>query len=201
MKIELFPEDIIQEYDLRKKVDATGNVHCEVRRGMYGLPQAGIIAQELLEKRLLKAGYRQSKVTPGYWKHDWRPISFTLAMVVDDFGVKYINKTDVNHLIQTLKQDYKIEEDWEGTRYLVITLDWDYKKRKVHLSIPGYVERALTRFRHPMPKQLQHQPHKHTVPTYGATIQYAKDDDATHPLLNEEKKYIQQVLGTFLYYG
>ncbi len=30
MKIELFPEDIIQEYDLRNKVDATGNIHCEV---------------------------------------------------------------------------------------------------------------------------------------------------------------------------
>ena len=38
MKIELFPEDIIQEYDLRNKVDATGNVHCEVWRGLYGLP-------------------------------------------------------------------------------------------------------------------------------------------------------------------
>jgi hypothetical protein len=65
---------------------------------MYGLPQVGIIAQELLEERLLKAGCCQSKVTPGYWKHNWQPISFTL--VVDDFGVKYINKTDVNHLIQ-----------------------------------------------------------------------------------------------------
>ena len=70
MKIELFPEDIMQEYNLHNKVDATGNVHCEVQQGMYELPQAGIIAQELLEKRLLKAGYRQSKVTPGYWKHD-----------------------------------------------------------------------------------------------------------------------------------
>ena len=199
MKLELFPEDIIQEYDLRNKVDATGNVHCEVRRGMYGLPQAGIIAQELLQERLLKAGYRQSKVTPGYWKHDWRPISFTL--VVDDFGVKYINETDVNHLIQALKQDYEIEEDWEGTRYLGITLDWDYKKREVHLSMPGYVERALARFGHLIPKIPQHQPHKHTVPTYGATIQYAKDRDVTNLLSKEDKKYIQQVLGTFLYYG
>jgi len=120
---------------------------------------------------------------------------------VDNFGIKYINKTDVNHLIQTLKQDYEIEEDWEGTRYLGITLDWDYKKRKVHLSMPGYVERALACFGHTMPKQLQHQPHKHTVPTYGATIQYAKDDDATNLLLKKEKKHIQQVLGTFLYYG
>jgi hypothetical protein len=120
---------------------------------------------------------------------------------VDNVGVKYINKADVDHLIQTLKQDYEIEEDWEGTRYLGITLNWDYKKRKVHLPMPGYVERAHARFGHHIPKQLQHQPHKHTVPTYGATIQYAKDDDATSLLSKEEKKYIQQVLGTFLYYG
>ena len=80
---------------------------------MYGLPQAGIIAQELLTTRLHQAGYRQSKVTPGYWRHEWRPISFTL--VVDDFGVKYINKTDVNHLIRVLSQDCKIHTDWDGT--------------------------------------------------------------------------------------
>ena len=67
MTLELFPEDIIKEYDLRDKVNSDGNVFCEVRRGMYGLPQAGIIAQNLLTKRLHKAGYSQSKVTPGYW--------------------------------------------------------------------------------------------------------------------------------------
>jgi len=67
---------------------------------MYGLHQAGIIAQDLLTKRLHQAGYHQSKVTPGYWHHKWRPISFTL--VVDNFGVKYINKTDVDHLISVL---------------------------------------------------------------------------------------------------
>jgi len=106
MKSELFPQDIIKEYGLRDKVDADGNIFCEVRRGMYSLPQAGIIAQELLTKRLHQAGHRQSKVTPGYWRHEWRPISFTL--VVDDFGVKYINKTDVEHLASVLSQDYEI---------------------------------------------------------------------------------------------
>ena len=70
MKIELFPQDIIDQYDLTNKVDHNGNVHCEVRRGMYGLPQAGIIAQELLEERLKAAGYSQSKITHGYWKHE-----------------------------------------------------------------------------------------------------------------------------------
>jgi hypothetical protein len=108
---------------------------------MYGLLQAGIIAQELLEECLRKAGYTQSKITPGYWKHTWHPFSFTL--VVDDFGIKYIGKEHVHHLLQVLRQDCRIEEDWEGTRYLGIILDWDYTKREVHLSMPGYIEKAL----------------------------------------------------------
>jgi hypothetical protein len=199
MKLEFFPQDIIDEYGLRDKVDTDGNVFCEVRRGMYGLPQAGIIAQDLLTKRLHQAGYRQSKVTPGYWRHEWRPISFTL--VVDDFGVKYINKTDVEHLTSVLNQDYEIDLDWDGTRYLGLTLDWDYKLRKVHLSMPGYIEKACIRFGHTMPDKPQRQPHPHTLPTYGATIQYAKHADQSPPATKEQQKYIQQVIGVLLYYG
>ncbi len=71
MKLEFFPDDIIKEYNLHSKVDVRGDVHCEVRQGMYGPPTARIIAQKLLKKRLLKARYKQSKVTPGYWTHGW----------------------------------------------------------------------------------------------------------------------------------
>jgi hypothetical protein len=67
--------------------------------------------------------------------------------------------------------------------------------------MPGYVKQALVRFRHEIPKILQHQPHKHTIPTYGATVQYAKPEDSTRLLSKAEKKIVQQVLGTFLYYG
>ena len=83
IKLELFPEDVINEYNLRNQVDDKGYIFCEVHRRIYGLPQAGLLAQEQLITRLNKAGYTQSKVTPGFWKHAWRPISFTL--VVDDF--------------------------------------------------------------------------------------------------------------------
>ena len=69
MKLNLFPKDVIDEYNLCNKVDTNGNVHCKVQCGVYGLPQASIIAQELQETRLLKAGYTQSKIAPGYWKH------------------------------------------------------------------------------------------------------------------------------------
>jgi len=174
MKLDLFPQDTIDKYNLASKVDQNGNVHCEVQRGMYGLPQAGIIAQELLEERLQKAGYTQ----------EWQPISFTL--VVDDFGIKYIGKEHVKHLIKSLKEHYKAEEDWEGWRYLGITLDWDYKKREVHLSMPDHVERALVRFDHPTPDKPQHQPHQHTIPVYGATVQYAKLEDTSKRLSPSE---------------
>jgi len=71
----------------------------------------GIIAQELLTERLLQVGYWQSKITPGYWKLDWRPISFTL--VVDDFDVKYIGKEYVHHLIQTFQEPTKSKKTWK----------------------------------------------------------------------------------------
>jgi hypothetical protein len=50
---------------------------------MYGLPQAGILTNELLQRNLAKDGYQPTKHTHGLWKHDTRPISFSL--VVDDF--------------------------------------------------------------------------------------------------------------------
>jgi hypothetical protein len=64
MKLKLFPQDIIDKHSLHNKVDRDGNVFCKVQCGMYGLPQASIIAQELLTKRIHKAGYQQSTITP-----------------------------------------------------------------------------------------------------------------------------------------
>ncbi len=46
------PEDVIEHYKLRNIATPDGYVYCEIQQGMYGLPQAGIIAQELLAKRL-----------------------------------------------------------------------------------------------------------------------------------------------------
>ena len=66
--------------------------------------------------------------------------------------------------------------------------------------MPGYVKAALLRFKHIQLKQ-RNSPHKHVPPTYGAKIQYAAPDD-DGPLLSDAKiKYIQQVVGVFLYYG
>jgi hypothetical protein len=56
MKFELFPQEIIEQYGLYNKADDKGYIFCEVNRGMYGLPQAGKLAQDQLSKRLNKVG-------------------------------------------------------------------------------------------------------------------------------------------------
>jgi hypothetical protein len=82
MPISLFPPWIIAQYNLLTKV-VGGYVYLQMQKAVWGLPQAGILANKLLHKRLALHGYYKCKNTPGLWKHTSRPISFTL--VVDDF--------------------------------------------------------------------------------------------------------------------
>jgi hypothetical protein len=65
LKLLNMPEDIIAHYRLLDIATPNGYVYCKICQGMYRLPQVGIIAQELLAKRLKEQGYNQSKTTPG----------------------------------------------------------------------------------------------------------------------------------------
>ena len=125
ISIKYIPEEIINEYQLRKIVDDKGSIHIQANRGMYSLPQAGLLANELLEKRLNKRSYRQSKLVLGFWTHDWRPFQFTIF--VHGFGVKYVGEEHAIYLKNTIEENYTVTTEWDGRRYIGITLDWDYK--------------------------------------------------------------------------
>ena len=58
----------IEEYKLAGR-DRDGWVYFEIRRGCYGLPQAGILANDLLQSCLLTEGYYEAESTPGLWRH------------------------------------------------------------------------------------------------------------------------------------
>ena len=131
LKLRNLPESVVQNYNLEKKTNRDGYVYAEIKRGMYGLPQAGLIAQQLLEKILNKKGYHKNDITPGLWKQKWRPICDSLW--VDDFGVKYFGKYHADHLMSVLREYYKIYHNWKGKRHLGIDLDWDYSHHKVNL--------------------------------------------------------------------
>ncbi len=198
IKISNILEEIINKYQLREKASETGHVYIKANKGMYGLPQAGLIANKLLEQKLSKHEYRQSRIVPGLWKHNTRPIQFTL--VVDDFGVKYVGKEHAIHLQKVLNEHCKLKCDWTGKRYIGITLDGDYKRRQVHLSMPGYVKKALKQLCHEM-KQQQYSPYPCATIKYGATKQYATTESAAPQLDAQGKRFIQQLCRKFLYLG
>jgi hypothetical protein len=154
--LHVIPETIMQQYNLYSLVH-NGYLYVEIHKGMYGLPQAGRLANNRLAELLEPHGYRPCAITPGLWRHDTNSVVFTL--VVDDFGIKYTDKADVDHLINALKQHYQITEEWEGKRYCGLTLDWDYVGCTCDISMPGYLERALKRIQHPTPTKPQHAPH------------------------------------------
>jgi hypothetical protein len=89
MLLSRFPKEIIKRYNLNA-LAVDGWVYIEIRKGIYGLKQAGLIVNQLLQTRLAPFGYYPARHTPGLWLHKTRPISFTL--VVDDFAVKYVGK-------------------------------------------------------------------------------------------------------------
>jgi hypothetical protein len=96
------PENAIKHYKLLNIASPDEYMYCKICQGMYGFPQAGIIVQELLAKRLKEHGHSQSKTTPGLWTHKWQPIMFSL--VIDNFRVKYVGKEHAQHLLQTVQK-------------------------------------------------------------------------------------------------
>jgi hypothetical protein len=75
INLSSLPQETIDKYKLIE-LSQDGKVYIEIQKGMYGLPQAGILANELLQRNLAKDGYRPTQHTHGLWKHDTCPISF-----------------------------------------------------------------------------------------------------------------------------
>ena len=89
MPLSIFPSWTRKQYNLDANA-LNGFVYWEIRKAIYGLPQAGMLANKQLRKHLKPAGFYEVAHTPGLWKHKRRPIQ--LSLIVDDFGVKYVGK-------------------------------------------------------------------------------------------------------------
>ncbi len=196
--VDLIPAAIMEQYNLDKLVH-NNFVYVEIRKGMYGLPQAGRLANDALVAHLATNGYIQDAHTHGLFKHKTLPIAFCL--VVDDFAVKYVGKKHADHLLSVLREKYTISTDWEAKLYCGLTLKWDYRNRIVDLSMPGYVAEALRRFLHPDPTRPQHSPHSWLKPNYGTRTQFATPDDDSPPMDAADTLRLQEVVGTLLYYA
>jgi hypothetical protein len=128
-----------------------------------------------------------------------KPVWFTL--VVDDFGVKYVGKENADHLMQALRKHHKVEEDWMGSLYCGIQLDWNYEKWYIDSNMIKYTLKNLKKYNHEQPRKPTDCPYEPYPKKYGATAQEVTPEDTSPPLDKEGLKFIQQVVGSFLYLG
>jgi hypothetical protein len=200
MKIPLvlFPSWTIEQYNLNKMA-LDGWVYIEMQRAVWGLPQAGILANKRLHRNLAPFRYYECSNTLGLWHHESRPLTFTL--VVDDFGLKFVDKDDVDHLISSIKKSYTLTEDWSGNLYCRITLVWDYVACTVDISMPGYIKKKLQEYKHIMPKKLQTCPYAPEPKRFGTEAQAPLPPDASPRLDAKGIKQIKQIVGSILYYA
>ena len=77
-----------------------GFVYGKINKTWFGLKQGNKITHSDLIKHLKQHGYFQAENTNGLFVHKLWDILFML--VVDDFGIKFTSKDDVDHLISVM---------------------------------------------------------------------------------------------------
>jgi hypothetical protein len=133
----------------------------------------------------------------GLLRHMWRAITFCLA--IDDVGIKVTDMADFHHLKTSLKEYYEITVDWTALLFCGVKRTWDYKQRHVDCSMPGYIDKALKMYQHPMPMAPQDAPYAAAPIQYGDKVQQV-DIGTTSLLLPTELKLVQDIVGTLPYY-
>ncbi len=88
-----------------------------------------------------------------------------------------------------------------GDLYCGITLKWNYEKHHVHLTMPTYVKKQLTNYSHVAPLKPQHCPCAPNPIKYGKVNQAPSPLDKSLRLNKAQKKRIQKIVGSFLYYA
>ncbi len=117
----------------------------EIQCGMYSLPQSGILANKFLKECLAEHGYHELPHMPGLFKHETRPVWFTL--VVDDFGIRYVGEDHAKHFLEIPKKHYEVEIDWGGSIYCGITLDWHYEDKYDDISMSKYFQKQILKYK------------------------------------------------------
>lgn len=78
--------------------------HFKMTKVIYSPIQSGALAHADLKQHLAKYDY--------FPYHKKQKTTFTL--MADDFQISYFSKCDADHLLNALKDKYKIKTDWEG---------------------------------------------------------------------------------------
>jgi hypothetical protein len=82
-----------------------------------------------------------------------------------------------------------------------IAIRWDYPCKRCLLSMPGYIDNLLIKFKHPCPHKPQFSPYKCLPISYGAKTQLTPESDTSELLDDSCKHRIHKIVGSLLYYA
>jgi len=184
---------LTEKYKLKyRDMIKNGMLLLRLKRPIYGMKQAGYISQRNLIKVLETEGYTETDYHCIYTN---RAKSVTFVTHVDDFGVGYRNKKDVERLIEVLqKAGYTITIDWEGLKFcgmeikLVVGVTID-------VSVRETIKRIRTRFGDFKPRD---------CPYLISQMNYSKEQleqemDESESLNEKDKKILQEKIGLLRY--
>ena len=193
---EQVPDDILAKYGSNIIWHGNRTMVC-ITKGIYGLPHAGRLANQKLCKLLASHGYHPT-ATSCLFKHEVHDTYF--ALVVDDFAIKYSDRAHADHLFNAIRTEYDLDIDWDGSKFIGMSIVYDRAAHTITLSMPGYVVAALKRFGVTYSGRPTHGPSKFQDIIYGQKIQFTSTDDspACSP---SDASYIREVIGVFLYYA
>jgi hypothetical protein len=195
--VKFIPKTVLEFYLLLPFIHK-GALFCMVLKTHYGLPQAGALSQQRLFDHLHRHGYYQLFHAPSLFRNKDGSVRF--ALVVDDFAVVWSSKTAMDHFLNTLQKLYTVKVDYDGLKYLGMTITIDRSSRHVTVTMPGYIAKLLKRVR-PNGVKKAHTPSVYVQPSYKTmTAQTATVDNSPRASTAQQHE-LQVVIGTMLYYA
>ena len=82
LPLSMFPQEIVEQYNLKDCVAADGYVYMEIRKGMPSINQAGRLASDRLTKNLARNGYTPVRHTPSLWRHHMSDLFFPSSSMI-----------------------------------------------------------------------------------------------------------------------
>jgi hypothetical protein len=198
---QLSPATIIK-YSLEQH-RSKGFALVEVTSALYGMPEAGRIAQDKLVAILALHGYIEEERSEKMCLFRSTDPNNRTAFIVhtDDFCIKFHDEAEAEKVITLLKDNgYITTVDREGKKFCGTTLSHDLALQRFHISQPGYLSNSLLQRYNFDSSDIPEQqfPDKYVYPTYGQHTPMTTIDNSP-PLSTERRDIMQAALGVILF--
>ena len=178
----------------------TGRLMLKLIRSIYGMRQAGYIAQRNLLALLKANGYYESGYDSIFTSNDGKTIFLTHT---DDFAIGYDDEKEVQQLVQMLTEaKYKITIDMEGKNFCGFEVEYNRNAPQpyIALTIEKIIDKAIIRFGYDKVTKTRNTPY----PTANATNFTEYDprempDDISRILNAKEITLLQEMIGVLRY--